>query len=101
MPSLPATTHETLQSPHTNRSFPSFTQPHLAADTASIAGGLLAYVVSLYVASRERKDVVEEGRYSEAKCGPDSDTEGDDVCPRLNGFALFARLVARDNIATK
>jgi hypothetical protein len=36
----------------------------LAAATASIAEGLFAYVLSLYVASRSRRLWVDEGRYS-------------------------------------
>ena len=42
IPSRPASTHETLQIPQTSLSFPSFAHPHLAAATASIAGGLFA-----------------------------------------------------------
>ena len=64
MPSLPATTQDALHSPQTRRSFPSFTQPHFEAATASIDGGLLAYVVSLYVARRERNEGRDDGRYS-------------------------------------
>jgi hypothetical protein len=41
MPSLLATTHDTLQMPQTSLSFPSLIQPHLAAATASRASGLL------------------------------------------------------------
>ena len=66
MPSRPATTQELLHSPQTNLSLPSFIQPHFAAATASIAGGLLAYVESLYVASRDRNEEIEDGRYSVA-----------------------------------
>jgi hypothetical protein len=42
IPSLPATTHETLQTPQTSLSFPSLIQPHLDAATASMAAGLFA-----------------------------------------------------------
>jgi len=38
----------------------------LDAATASIAGGLFEYVFSLKVASRDKNDAVDEGRYSEA-----------------------------------
>jgi hypothetical protein len=62
MPSLPATTQELLHSPHTNLSFPSLVHPHFEAATASIAGGLFAYVASLNVDSRDRNAGVEEGR---------------------------------------
>ena len=60
-PSRPAITHEALQSPQTRRSFPSFIQPHLAAATASRAGGLFVYVESLNVSMRERNDESDEG----------------------------------------
>jgi len=42
IPALPASNHDALQIPHTSLSLPSFTQPHLDAATASIAGGLLS-----------------------------------------------------------
>jgi hypothetical protein len=64
IPSRPARTHDTLQIPQINLSFPSFTHPHLAAATASIAEGLFAYVLSLYVARRSSRLWVDEGRYS-------------------------------------
>jgi len=63
-PSLPTTTQDALHSPQTKRSFPSFIHPHFEAATASIAGGLLAYVESLNVERRVRKDGSEDGRYS-------------------------------------
>lgn len=62
IPSLLASTQEMPHRPQTNLSFPSFTHPHLAAATASIAGGLLPYVVSLYVERRAKNDDVDEGR---------------------------------------
>jgi len=64
IPSRPASIHDTLQTPQTSLSFPSFTHPHLAAASASIAGGLLAYVLSLYVARRSSRLCVDDGRYS-------------------------------------
>ena len=69
-------THDTLQMPHTNLSFPSLTHPHFAAATASIAEGLLAYVVSLNVDSRERNDDVEDGLYSDATGGAEMTERG-------------------------
>jgi hypothetical protein len=66
MPLRPTTTQELLHSPQTSLSLPSFIQPHFAAATASIAGGLFAYVASLYVTSRDRNDEMEDGRYSVA-----------------------------------
>ncbi len=63
-PSLPTATQDALHSPQTKRSFPLFIHPHFEAATASIAGGLLAYVESLYVERRVRKDGSEDGRYS-------------------------------------
>jgi len=63
-PSLPTATQDALHSPQTKRSFPSFIHPHFEAATASIAGGLLAYVESLYVERRVRKDGSDDGRYS-------------------------------------
>ena len=78
MPSRVASTHDTPQIPHTSLSFPSFIHPHLAAATASICGGLLAYEDSLYVARRERKDCAEDGLYSDDECAG-----GEDGC--LNG----------------
>jgi hypothetical protein len=66
MPSRPTTTQEPLHSAQTSLSLPSFIQPHFAAATASIAGGLFAYVASLYVKSRDRNDGIEDGRYSVA-----------------------------------
>lgn len=67
IPSLPPTTHEISHIPHTRRSFPLLIQPHFAAATASIAGGLLAYVVSLKVPRRDKNDCIEDGRYSEVE----------------------------------
>ena len=63
-PSRPTTTQEALQRPQTRRSFPSLIQPHFEAATASMEEGLLAYVVSLYVARRDKKDGSDDGRYS-------------------------------------
>ena len=85
IPSLPARTHEVLHIPHTSLSFPSFTHPHLAAATASIAGGLFAYVVSLYVARRRRNELVDDGRYSDVKSS-DLAIVADGI-DDLNGFA--------------
>jgi hypothetical protein len=68
MPSLEATTHEASQKAHTRRSLPSLVHPHLAAATASISGGLFAYVDSLNVARRARKEATDDGRYSEFAC---------------------------------
>ena len=99
IPSLPARTHEVLHIPHTSLSFPSFTHPHLAAATASIAGGLFAYVVSLYVARRRRNELVDDGRYSDVKSSDLAIVE--DGIDDLNGFAWRARVAVRDRIATR
>jgi hypothetical protein len=64
IPSRPASTHDALQTPQTSLSFPSFAHPHLAAASASITGGLLEYVLSLYVARRSNRLCVDDGRYS-------------------------------------
>ena len=64
MPSLPTTIHEFSHNPQTSLSLPSLIQPHLAAATASIAAGLLAYVASLKVARRDKNDGMDDGRYS-------------------------------------
>lgn len=42
IPSLPATAQELLHKPQTSLSLPSLVQPHFAAATASIVGGLFA-----------------------------------------------------------
>jgi hypothetical protein len=64
IPSRPASTHDALQTPQTSLSFPSLTHPQLAAASASMAGGLLAYVLSLYVARRSSRLCMDDGRYS-------------------------------------
>jgi hypothetical protein len=98
IPSRPASTHDALQIPQTNLSFPSFTHPHLAAASASIAGGLLAYVLSLYVASRSSKLCVDDGRYSYEAVEPELRGVG---ARNLAGSALrvlaavLARMAAR------
>ena len=100
IPWLFATTQDTPQIPHTSLSFPSLTQPHFAAATASIAAGLFAYVVSLYVDRRERKDAVEDGRYSEAVEGADK-TDSEGACPGLKGIVFRVFVAARFSMDTK
>ena len=95
MPSLPTTTHEALQNPHTSLSFPSFVQPHLEAATASILDGLFEYVESLNVSSRERSDCRDDGRYS---ADGRSDAESG---VKLKENALFALLATRLRIADR
>lgn len=94
IPSRPASTHDALQIPQTSLSFPSFTHPHLAAASASIAGGLLAYVLSLYVARRSSKLCVDDGRYSYGAVEPEVSGVGE---RNLVGIALrvFAAVLAR------
>ena len=94
IPSRPASTHDTLQTPQTSLSFPSFTHPHLAAASASIAGGLLAYVLSLYVARRSSRLCVDDGRYSYDAVAPELRGV---VIRNLVGIALrvFAAVLAR------
>ena len=77
-PSLLATIHDAQQIPQTSLSLPSLIQPHFDAATASIATGLLAYVVSLKVARRVRKEVVDEGLYSDSEMvvGEEVDPDG-------------------------
>lgn len=100
MPLVFATTQDTPQIPQINLSFPSFTHPHFAAATASIAAGLVAYVVSLYVKRRERNDDVDEGRYSEAVEGAER-TESGGACADLNGIDLRVFVAARFRIETR
>ena len=66
------------------------------AATASIAGGLFEYVFSLKVASRDKKDAVDEGRYSEAagkECGVDD--------RNLSGRALRVLVAVRARMAAR
>lgn len=103
MPCVLATTHETPQIAHTSLSFPSLTHPHFDAATASTAGALFAYVVSLNVPSRARNAAVEEGRYSAAgvlgvlgSAGVERDAEG-----WVNGKARFVRDAVRERMAAR
>ena len=98
IPSRPASTHDALQIPQTNLSFPSFTHPHLAAASASIAGGLLAYVLSLYVASRSSKLCVDDGRYSYDAIEPELRGVGE---RNLTGSALRALAAVRARMAAR
>ena len=98
IPSRPASTHDALQIPQTNLSFPSFTHPHLAAASASIAGGLLAYVLSLYVASRSSKLCVDDGRYSYDAVEPELRGVGE---RNLTGSALRALAAVRARMAAR
>ena len=99
MPSLPTTTQEASQIPQRNLSLSSFSHPHFDAATASIAAGLLAYVDSLNVASRERKEGIEDGRYSEFEC---SGVKLDAVRPgALNESELRVRVAVRASIAAR
>ena len=63
-----------------------------------MAVGLLAYVVSLKVDSRERKDVVDDGRYSEAVDDADR-TDRDAGGAGLNAFGFLERFLFK--MATK
>ena len=63
--SRPATTHPTLQMEQYNLFFPpSFIHPDFEAATASICGGLDAYVEKLKVDNRFKKASVDPGLYS-------------------------------------
>jgi hypothetical protein len=98
IPSRPASTHDNLQIPQTSLSFPSFTHPHLAAAMASITGGLLAYVLSLYVARRSSRLCVDDGRYSYDAVVPElSGIDGRNLAgSALRVFgAVLARMAAR------
>ncbi len=88
MPSLLANTHEELHTPHTSRSFPSFTHPHLDAATASMAGGLFEYVASLKVDNRVRKEEIDEGRYSSLE----DTVDGGRGSENLKGKDFFVRV---------
>lgn len=99
IPSLPATTHEMSHIPHTNRSFPSFIQPHRAAATASIADGLFAYVASLKVERRVRNDCIEDGRYSVVDAV--APFVGGAAGASLKGSAFRVRNAVRASIAAK
>jgi len=96
--SRPASTQDALHNPQTSLSFPSFTHPHLAAASASIAGGLLAYVLSLYVARRSSKFCVDDGRYSYETAGPK--LRGADA-RNLAGSALRALAAVLARIAAR
>jgi hypothetical protein len=96
MPSLPTTIQDASQIPQRSLSLASFIHPHFAAATASIAAGLFAYVDSLNVARRERKEEIEEGRYSEVEL---SGVKFDPVRP--NGSALRVRVAVRARMAAR
>lgn len=97
IPSLPAKTHEAAHIEHTSRSLPSLIHPHLAAATASIGAGLLAYVESLNVESLERNDGRDEGRYSADRVFSFTEVARRDV--KVSAF--LARVAARDKIAVR
>jgi hypothetical protein len=99
MPSLPTTTQDASHIPQRSLSLSSLIHPHFAAATASIAAGLFAYVDSLNVARRERKDGIEEGRYSEVEL---TGVKFDAARPgALNGSALRVRVAVRARIAAR
>lgn len=98
MPSRPTAIHETSHSPQTSLSLPSLIQPHLAAATASIAAGLLAHVDNLNVASRVRKDGVDEGRYSVDELNAEGGAVRVDV---LNGNAWRVREAVREAVRAR
>jgi hypothetical protein len=99
MPSLPTTIQEASQIPQRSLSLSSFIHPHFDAATASIGAGLFAYVDSLNVARRERKDGMEEGRYSVTEfSGVKFDTVRTGA---LNGSALRVRVAVRASIAAR
>ena len=85
--------------PQRSLSLPSFIHPHFDAATASIAAGLFAYVDSLNVARRARKEGMEDGRYSEVEW---SGVRFDAARPgALNGSALRVRVAVRASIAAR
>ena|SRR5258708_2437417 len=98
IPSRPASTHDTLQTPQTSLSFPSFTHPHFAAESASITDGLLAYVLSLYVARRSNRLCVDDGRYSYDAGEPELRGV---VIRNLVGIALRVLAAARARMAAR
>jgi hypothetical protein len=99
MPSLPTTTQDASQIPQRSLSLSSFIHPHFDAATASIAAGLFAYVDSLNVARRERKEGIEDGRYSEVEWrGVEFDVTRTGA---LNGSALRVRVAVRASIAAR
>ena len=99
IPSRPASTHDTLQTPQTSLSFPSFTHPHLAAASASIVEGLLAYVLSLYVARRPSRLCMDDGRYSNDAVEPE--LRGIDTTRNLVGRALRVLAAVRARMAAR
>jgi len=99
IPSRPESTHDALQIPQTSLSFPSFTHPHFAAARASIAGGLLAYVLSLYVARRSSKLCVDDGRYSYDAAEPELLKDVD--ARNLAGSALRVLAAVRARMAAR
>lgn len=70
----------------------------MEAATASIAGGLFAYVASLNVAKRERNAGIDEGRYSAVggSAGAGVDEPG-----KLKGSAFRVRVAARLRMAVR